>query len=303
VLCCVVLYVCMVLVLICLCITLCSSYSLKNSYSPSDIINNFNYFTGPDPTHGYVYYASNSDAHTWNLVTVQNNQAIIRSDSTTVPGSAGRTSVRISSQESWTEGLFIFDVAHMPWGLGTWPAIWTVNGGVWPNGGEIDILEGVNELANNQMTLHTNAGCTVPQAGNCDVVATGNAGCSIKDGDPRSYGKGFNANVGGVFAMQWAGDGIYIWFFPNGSIPGDIINGNPDTTKWGTPSGSFSFNQGCNGAQHFYNHNIVIDNTFCGDWAGAVFPGGNSACISYVQYNPSAFAESYWVINSIKVYQ
>jgi len=301
-----------VLLLLCLCVTLCASYTLKNSYGPNDILG-WNYYSGADPTHGYVYYASNSEAHSWNLVTVTNNQAIIRSDSTTVSTGSGRASVRLTSQQSWNQGLFIWDVSHMPYGSGTWPALWTVNGAVWPNGGEIDVVEGVNAIANNQITLHTNAGCTVPnwqnaesgvpQGGNCDVVATGNAGCSIMDYDSWSYGAQFNAHGGGVYVMQWAVDGIYVWFFTHGGgIPADITNGAPNPAGWGNPRGRFSFGQGCDGS-HFYNHNIVIDNTFCGDWAGAVYPGGNGACQSFVQNNPSAFTEAYWAINSIKVYQ
>lgn len=39
----------------------------------------------------------------------------------------------------------------------TWPAIWEV-GDNWPNGGEIDILEGVNDSGSNKATLHTTGG-------------------------------------------------------------------------------------------------------------------------------------------------
>jgi hypothetical protein len=35
----------------------------------------------------------------------------------------GRNSVRLVSKKSWTHGLFIADIAHMPGGIcGTWPA-------------------------------------------------------------------------------------------------------------------------------------------------------------------------------------
>lgn len=54
--------------------------------------------------------------------------------------------------------------------------------------------------------------------------------------------------------------------------------------------------------------NQVFDITFCGDWAGSVWSSGScasqaSSCDTYVQNNPSAFANSYWLINSLDVYQ
>ena len=63
----------------------------------------------------------------------------------------------------------------MPIGCGTWPAgillfhvlfsinwllVWLV-GPNWPNGGEVDIIEGVNVNVVNQATLHTSSGCTM----------------------------------------------------------------------------------------------------------------------------------------------
>lgn len=39
----------------------------------------------------------------------------------------------------------------------TWPAVWEV-GDDWPNQGEVDIVEGVNNVSPNQATLHTAAG-------------------------------------------------------------------------------------------------------------------------------------------------
>jgi hypothetical protein len=49
--------------------------------------------------------------------------------------------------------------------------------------------------------------------------------------------------------------------------------------------------------------NLIYDLTFCGDWAGNVYPGGNGACIANVQNNPQNYSGAYWLINSIKVYQ
>lgn len=55
--------------------------------------------------------------------------------------------------------------------------------------------------------------------------------------------------------------------------------------------------------------NQVFDTTFCGDWAGSVWSQSNTCsalaptCEDYVQNNPGAFAEAFWTVNSLRVYQ
>eukprot|EP00026_Physarum_polycephalum_P021360 Phypoly_transcript_24565.p1 GENE.Phypoly_transcript_24565~~Phypoly_transcript_24565.p1 ORF type:complete len:127 (+),score=12.33 Phypoly_transcript_24565:88-468(+) len=62
------------------------------------------------------------------------------------------------------------------------------------------------------MALHTAPGCFVPtnknfetgNPGSGDCGANdGHSGCAIYDSDSWSYGRGFNSNGGGVWAMQW----------------------------------------------------------------------------------------------------
>jgi len=297
---------------VCLFVSFVHAYNLVDSFNGTTFFNNFNFFTGADPTHGYVYYASEAQASQWGFISVSNNVVYIRSDSNSVASGSGRGSVRITSNKSYTKGLFIFDVIHAPYGCGTWPALWTV-GPNWPNNGEIDVFEGVNQNNVNQMTLHTNAGCTMPSNWNqvgktvstdCNGNANNNAGCGTISPTTQSYGQGFNNDGGGVFAMQWADSGIYIWFFPRNGIPGDINNFQPNTAAWGTPQASFPFGNNCPSSK-FANHNIVVDNTFCGDWAGSSFnaDGCSGSCNSFVQNNPGAFGQAYWAINSIRVYQ
>jgi len=66
---------------------------------------------------------------------------------------------------------------------------------------------------------------------------------------------------------------------------------------------------GCDIDSFFNNNQIVFDTTFCGDWAGNVWNSdpvcGPKAptCQSFVQNNPSEFADAYWTVNSLKVYQ
>jgi hypothetical protein len=78
-------------------------------------------------------------------VVTDDNSFIMRADwySTVSPNATGRNSIRIESRAAYGESLSILDMRHMPWGCGTWPAFWTKSAaGPWPNGGEIDIIEG-----------------------------------------------------------------------------------------------------------------------------------------------------------------
>lgn len=203
----------------------------------------------------------------------------------TVSVGGNRNSVRISSPETYSSGLFIADFAKMPFGCGTWPAYWTVGTTTdWPDSGEIDIIEGVNLNTDNQITLHSGPGCTLNNTANttahvmgteCTSSAGADAGCAYSQQDPRSYGAGFNQAGGGVFAHLWNTDGVTVWFFSRDEIPQDIKDQNPDPTSWGTPAAIFP-STGCDMATHFYSHTIVLDTTICGDWAGPAY--ASSGC-------------------------
>ncbi|KAH8663651.1 glycoside hydrolase family 16 protein [Tricladium varicosporioides] len=293
-----------------------ASYNLVQTYDSSNFFSSFNFFTGSDPTHGFVSYQSQSSAQSMGLINTNNGKIYMGVDSKTLNPSAGRASVRVSSNRAFTHGLFIADIAHMPGSIcGVWPAYWLF-GPNWPNSGEIDIIEGVNLAGTDTITLHTSAGCSINTAGsqsgtnlqNSDCNSgNGNNGCSATTSVANSYGDGFNNIGGGVYAMQWESSGVYVWFFPRNAIPADISAGKPVTGNWGLPVVAFNGGSGCNIDGHFANENIVFDTTFCGDWAGSVFSSGScaskaSSCQNYVAQNPGAFAPAYWLINSIKVY-
>jgi len=96
---------------------------------------------------------------------------------------------------------------------------------------------------------------------------------------------------------------IRMYFFPRSQIPGDIKN--PDPNSWGKPYAWFELGPDCP-ANHFQSHTIVINLTFCGDWAGNVFSsdcGGNGNCADFVRNNPTQFKEAYWLINYVSVFQ
>ncbi|KAH9826274.1 glycoside hydrolase family 16 protein, partial [Teratosphaeria destructans] len=293
------------------------SYVLEDDYlKDGTFFDLFTFYTSSDPTNGFVEYQSQSAASSAGLLSSSTTNVQMKVDSTNVTPS-GRPSVRITSNKSYNTGLFIADIEHMPGGVcGTWPAFWLV-GPNWPDEGEIDIIEGVNQQTSDEMTLHTGPGCTVTDnndfsgslvTDNCYVDAAGqsaNAGCQITTSNTQTYGAGFNSNNGGVYATEWTDSAISIYFFPRGSIPSDITSGSLDPSSWGTPLASF--HGGCDIASNFTDMQIVFDTTFCGDWAGAVWSSGScasqaSTCNSFVENNPSAFTGAYWSINALQVY-
>jgi hypothetical protein len=76
---------------------------------------------------------------------VDGNKFVMRADDWSIVNASarGRDSVRISSQTTYDEAVFVLDLAHMPAGCATWPAFWTKSQtGPWPVGGEVDIIEG-----------------------------------------------------------------------------------------------------------------------------------------------------------------
>lgn len=91
-----------------------ASYGLIDTYNSGNFFSDFNFYTGSDPTHGYVSYQSQSAAASEGLINTNNGQVYLGVDYTTVNPSAGRASVRITSNKGYTHGLFIADIAHMP---------------------------------------------------------------------------------------------------------------------------------------------------------------------------------------------
>lgn len=234
------------------------------------------------------------------MLSTANNQASWGVDHTNVASGRGRNSIRLTSKASYTHGLVVLDLAHMPGGAcGIWPAFW-MTGPNWPNSGEIDIIEGVGKNTENQMTMHTNDGCSLA-GGSCQ----GNSGCFQRGGP---YADTLNGQNGGIYAMEWTSDAIRIFFFSHGSAPADINSDSPNPSNWGNPVGTFQGGSSCTIDDHFMNHNIVFDTTFCGDWAGGVWSQDGScasqanSCQDYVQNNPGAYSEAYWTVNSLKVY-
>ncbi|KZT36648.1 endo-1,3(4)-beta-glucanase [Sistotremastrum suecicum HHB10207 ss-3] len=297
-----------------------ATYSLKDNFVGSSFLTGFTHEAIADPTHGRVNYVDQATALSKNLTYASGNTFIIRADDTTTLSASGpgRNSVRIRSVNTYTTHVAVFDIRHMPQGCSTWPAAWETNESDWPNGGEADIVEGVNDVSPNQGTLHTSAGCTMPSYGSqtgqvagtdCNANDNGNAGCGVKVNKANSYGPGFNNAGGGYYAMERTNNFIKMWFWTRngGGAPSDLTSGaaSVNTDNWGTPWAWWPNTASCNLASHFNGNNIIINLTLCGDWAGAVFnsDGCSGDCATYVNNNPSAFANAYWNFAAVRVYE
>jgi hypothetical protein len=288
-------------------------------YQGKSFFDGWNFDSFPDPTHGLVNYQPADQAFKKGLAFVQDDNTTVLAVDDFTPLSPGtpRDSVRISTKKSYDGGLFIADIFAMPHGCSVWPAYWTV-GPDWPNNGEIDVIEGVNDPTTNQMTLHTSEGCTISPdspkgpnslfatgkvlGGQCAFVNGDNSGCAFVDSDTRSHGHGFNIIAGGVYAHLWTDDSIKIWYFPRGDIPKDIDDKNPDPSSWPAPAAVFT-NAQCDIKKHFRSHQIVINTTLCGDFAGGAFPssGCKGTCNEAVA-DPGNFKFAKWKINYIAAY-
>ena len=95
-----------------------AQYTLKDQWSGSNFFNGFDFFTGGDPTHGFVNYVDQGTAQSNGLISTSGAQVYMGVDYTstlaTDGSQGGRQSVRLTSKATYTEGLFILDATHMP---------------------------------------------------------------------------------------------------------------------------------------------------------------------------------------------
>ncbi|EIW58553.1 glycoside hydrolase family 16 protein [Trametes versicolor FP-101664 SS1] len=290
-----------------------TAYKLADRFEGQSFFDGWDFFTDADPTNGLVNYVSGDAASKLAYVQDDGTAVIAVDDTSDVAAGGKRNSIRISSKKSWERGLFIADIYSMPHGCGVWPAYWSLgNAKSWPNAGEIDIIEGVNNNMQNQVTLHSGAGCVLDKATDalsnllgtsCESSNGNNAGCAWQQKENSTFGHLFNMQAGGVYAHTLESDAISVWYFPRDSIPADITSQTPDPSTWGTPTALFPNTQ-CDIMSHFLAQNLIFDITLCGDWAGPAYEssGCPGTCASAIA-DKSNFNVAQWKIASVSVYQ
>jgi hypothetical protein len=240
----------------------------------------------------------------------------------------GRDSVRLHSKATFTHGVFIMEVEHIPAGCATWPAWWLTND-PWPSHGEIDVIEQIHGVGQNNFVGHTEGRCdagapsdsfqgnwkpSYPWITNpsTDCTLSSNPQGCAADLPPGTFGGPFNRQGGGAFALVWDETGARVYFWSNacGGLPLDLTTTtqSPFPSTWGLPMARFNFDSPDCSPDRFHDLYMVINLTFCGTWAGSLswmqcaFTHGLS-CDRHVRRQPQAFRDAYWAIRSVRVYQ
>lgn len=87
---------------------------------------------------GVANYLNRDAAYSAGLVNIMHHGAV-RLSVNTQGNDATRGSVKLTSNAQYNSGLFIFDIAHIPDVCGSWPALWMLGGGTWPEQGEVSL--------------------------------------------------------------------------------------------------------------------------------------------------------------------
>ncbi|ORX98538.1 concanavalin A-like lectin/glucanase domain-containing protein [Clohesyomyces aquaticus] len=239
------------------------------------------HFTSRDPTNGFVKYLDQEEAQSQGLVSVSGS---------TAPG--GRASVRLEGRKRYNHELFVLDLAHIPSSTcGAWPSWWLYGPGkTWPENGEIDIIEGIHTNAINTMSLYTSNGCSISGSDLLDKVITKNCFIHAPAG-------------GGDYAMEWTSSSIKIWSFSRSTTPSDIGGNSPNPKNWGIPQANFAGE--CNIERHLPICSSFLIPHFVGTGleANGMATRLANTLAEYVEKDPAAFSESYWRINSLRVFQ
>lgn len=141
-------------------------YQLVECQEGQSFLDAYDFYNGADSlgSAGYNVYVSKNRAlelEILNITTEQDGQEYIYMASSSSSTQGPRESIRLEGRKRYNRGLFLLDVQHMPAGPGVWPAWWLTDETDWPDHGEIDVLEGINNQTSAKTALHTSAQCNM----------------------------------------------------------------------------------------------------------------------------------------------
>lgn len=240
-----------------------------------------------------------------------------------MPYNEKRYAPKLLTKNAYGPGtVWVMDAVHMPYGCSVWPALWT-QGPNWPEGGEIDIMEGVHLQKTNQVALHSEGdGCyaskDVSMTGslayeNCSISSNSASGCIVTDPNTNSYGADFASAGGGVYVAEFADQYIKVWFLTRSAVPEGVTKDakSIDTASLGEPLAYYPRTT-CDFPKYFGEQTLTIDITLCGTWGSipsvleATCPtlAENQTCYTTYVINDASetYANAFFELNYINIY-
>ncbi|CAJ1329242.1 unnamed protein product [Effrenium voratum] len=267
------------------------------------------HFIETDSNNGATHYVPHYEAKRLGIVEEHSNHAIMRAGPRSPSKRMKRTSAKIFSKSYWNYFLVTMRFTHVPFGCGVWPAFWThAPRSVWPNGGELDILEWANDFPGqvsfhtgerNKCRLHHQAmnppGCTpMPDTNgmnyDCDTHYPSKLGCA-PNRLPIHPGNHW-ANQPGVVAAEWTPEFVKVFYIPEAELEKAGLEGAgaPQPDDWDQYIMSYlpfkkseDLESGTcpNPDKVLWPQQLVFQTSFCGDWAGKTW-GNSGSCVNVV---------------------
>jgi len=268
-----------------------AKYSLDWLSSGSSFFDDWEYLEW-DANHGAAQYLDREQANAEGVTAAHDTHAILRVGARGLPGK--RKTAKVRSKKSWKYFLTAIRFTHVPFGCGLWPSFWTHASGIhWPEGGELDVLEYVNDIAS-QTSLHTGVGNKC----NLDGGQVNKAGCPVMPDlngmnydcttdYPSKLGCAPNTlplqspaewNLHPVtFAIEWTEDFIKIFKIPDDQLPEDLVEDDPKPDTWDQWLISYYPLAATGGpdcpdpANVMAAQQLILNIGLCGDWAGKIW--------------------------------
>jgi len=262
------------------------SYDLRWKAEGKTFFDDWQFLTLSE-THGAEYYLNKTDAFQAGVVYASDHGAIVRVGDQIMPFK--RRSIMLHSAQAWRpdQGFLVaMKYRHMPYGAGIWPAFWLTNTDIlWPQGGELDILEYAND-AGNKVSFHTNQNCSLSRrkleecmSGRENVDNDAKLGCYTNytsnelgcwSQQVRRTGKWFAENPG-VIAVAWDASGVSVFQIPEAEIPIDLRSNTPRPNSWSKWLIAFLPFEPASCIDIAKPQEIVLNIALCGDWAGGAW--------------------------------
>lgn len=255
-----------------------------------------------DHNHGASHYmGSKEEAEENGVIQTYDSHAILRTGRLSTY-TYKRTTGKIGTKKAWKYFLATMRFSHVPWGCGVWPAFFSLGQGAdWPEGGEMDILEYVNDNGPAMTSFHTSKECKLDEIEvnkykpmkdenrkqnggvnyNCltKYCATCKSlGCA-PNARPILNGQQW-AKRPGVIAMERTPAFAKIFFIPEWELPNTLTEDKPDPENWDQWLISyypFADSPGCPDAENIMApQQLILNIGFCGDWASKVWGSGGN---------------------------